>query len=748
MEAREFLRDASARSAEHFKAARRVLGYGEFLTEFQKAPARLARTAPQYIADMLDHFGEEKVQGACGVEISRPRVFNAPFDDGGGRLWGQDEAVAELARHVRDFAAAGRADRIVLLHGPNGSSKTTIVDLIFRGLEAYSHTDEGALYRYSWLFSERTGEGGHIGFGQGDAKDEEVESLAHLDGSLITCRVPCPMKDNPISLLPPEERRTLLSPAGSGTAPPGPTACEDAPCPTCAHIFDALMAAYKGDLARVLRHVQVERFYVSRRYRTAAVSIEPQGNIDAGTAPISREGMTNLPAVLQGLNLVIPFGDLVDGNRSLVEYSDFLKRPIEANKYLLTTSERGTLALPNYAARLDAVLVATANETHLTAFKVHPDFTAFKGRIELVRVPYILERSKEERIYTEPVRRLGRSRHVSPHTAEITALWAVLTRLRRPKGDHFEGDLARLAPDLTPLEKARLYDAAAMPDRFSAKAKRNLRAGLPRLREEYQDALAEFEGAVCAAYEGRRGASPREARALLEEAAARSAARSAARCLTPLVVLECVEELARDPSVYDFLRLPPDGDYWNAGRLIEIARESFLEIAEREVNDCLGLAEPGEYDRLVEEYFQHVRAYVSKTKVRNRTSGALEPASEPVMRGVEEHLGVEAEGADTFRRDLLTRLAAYAIDHPGLLDTHAALPDIFERLRGHFFAERRVVVERFRKDMLKHGTEEFKALGAREQKRVSGSLSRMAEEYGYCETCAKEIISFVLHHAR
>ena len=46
-------------------------------------------------------------------------------------------------------------------------------------------------------------------------------------------------------------------------------------------IYTALLGVNGGDYLKVLRHVQVERFYVSRRYQVATCAVEPQMSVDA-----------------------------------------------------------------------------------------------------------------------------------------------------------------------------------------------------------------------------------------------------------------------------------------------------------------------------------------------------------------------------------------------------------------------------------------------------------------------------------
>src|SRR5947207_12749641 len=44
----------------------------------------------------------------------------------------------------------GTEKRVLLLHGPVGSSKSTIARLLKKGLEEYSRTDAGMIFSFSW----------------------------------------------------------------------------------------------------------------------------------------------------------------------------------------------------------------------------------------------------------------------------------------------------------------------------------------------------------------------------------------------------------------------------------------------------------------------------------------------------------------------------------------------------------------------------------------------------------------------
>jgi hypothetical protein len=75
-----------------------------------------------------------------------------------------------------------------------------------------------------------------------------------------------------------------------------------------------LATAYRGDWLKVVRHVQVERYFVSRRYRTGAATIEPQQAVDAESHPMEVDRGLALPPMLQGLPLRDLSGELVEAN--------------------------------------------------------------------------------------------------------------------------------------------------------------------------------------------------------------------------------------------------------------------------------------------------------------------------------------------------------------------------------------------------------------------------------------------------
>ena len=128
-----------------------------------------------------------------------------------------------------------------------------------------------------------------------------------------------------------------------------------------------------------------------------------------------------LPAALHAVSLLEPHGPLVAANRGVVEYSDLLKRDPAAFKYLLGTAETGRVALEHLVLQLDVVLLASANEKQLAAFKETPEFASFRGRLELVRVPYLRRASVEREVYDRQITAASLGKHVAPHATAVAS---------------------------------------------------------------------------------------------------------------------------------------------------------------------------------------------------------------------------------------------------------------------------------------------------------------------------------------
>lgn len=727
---------------------RSILSFQEYLELFDREPRAQARSAAQWLRDVFDHFGSEEIGTPAG-SVRRYRLFDLEFapEWQSQRVVGQEEVQSAIYRILGNFVRSGRVNKLILLHGPNGSAKSSIVSAIARAMEAYSRRAEGALYRFAWVFpSERKLRGGGtVGFG-GGAATGELDSYAHLEGDALDARLACPMKDHPLFLVPRAERRAMLErtcrPADGAQAREqdfvlSEYVADGELCQFCQPIYAALLAAYRGDWLKVLRHVQVERFYVSSRYQHAAVAVEPQMMVaDAQFRQITADRtLASLPPALHALSLAEPFGPLVYANRGLLEYADLLKRDPPLWKYLLGLAETGRVSITGFLLDLDAVLIASANEQQLSMFRENPtlEFQSFKGRLELVRVPYLRRASIERRIYDQQVTAATVGRHIAPHATEVAAIWAILTRLEKPHADRFVESIREVVDDLTPMEKLQLYDGGDAPEGLALAKVRELKKHVEALYRE-TEALPRYEGKI--------GASARE----LKTALMNAAQNPRFRCLTPVAVLEELEALCKERALHDFLQQEPVDGYHDAEKLVRDVESRLLDRLDEEIRDSMGLVSETQYRELFGRYITQVSSWVRGEKVRNRVTGEYERPDEERMEEIERILMPAREDRSVFRRGLISAIGAFRLDHPGEteLDFAAVFPDLFRHLRDHSHVERKRQLKLAKENLLRWLSDEREQLDERARREVERALAALRENHGYCEHCAEDAVRFLL----
>ncbi len=736
-----------------FDTNRRILSFDEYLALLGENPERQTRSTAAYLADMMDHFGREPLdhpesQPSAGGNTSafRFKLFDMPSESMASSVVGQEAVQNHIYRALRTFSRQGINSKMILLHGPNGSAKSSIAHTLMAGLERYSkENSEGALYSFNWVFPvERYTKGG-MGLNSptyAASREHALQTYAKLPDEEISARLPCEMRDHPLLIVPVEHRKAFLEKL---LGPTRAAAVHESLshylgrgglCHRCKQIFDALLTANQGDYRKVLMHVQVERIYFARRYRRGLVTIEPQMHVDAQYQQLTyNKSMGSLPSSLQSLSLFSLTGDLVDGNRGLIEYSDLLKRPVDSYKYLLGACETGSVNVGNSIAYIDTVMLGSTNELQLDAFKEFPDFTSFKARIELIRVPYLLSVSQEKRIYQSQLGQMAGEKHVAPHVAWTAATWAVLTRLKKPNSINYPPTVSTLVSNLTPLEKARLYDTGEVPANLAPEDRKLLRANLRKLRDEYTNIPY---------YEGRMGASAREMKSILFEAAQ----SPDFPCLSPLAALRELEEFVKRVSEYEFLKQDIKDGFHDASEFINVTRNEYLSRIDREVRDSIGIYDSAQWEEFLKRYVQQISLVLKKEKTKNPITGKMEDPDFALIDELEKIVEAPADAAqkEAFRQNIISQIGVWSLDHPKEPVVYAnVFKEFWSKLEKHYFESQKQLLTKMHNALLvydrEHGAGDLNSEGGQ---LALKTIANMKAKQGYCDQCAKEVILFLM----
>ena len=739
--------------AQEFEATRRVLSFEEWFELLCVAPQVHARNAAQYLRDCFDYYGRRGVRIPSG-KVSRFRLFDCDFDHPGGgpqigpsaRLVGQERAQNAFYEAIDSFVRIGRVNKLLLLHGPNGSAKTTFLDSVMRALEAYSQTDQGALYRFSWVFPNKAVRSGGIGFSGGfgagswdaGAGGARETTYARLSAEAVDSKLADENKDSPIYLLPLANREQILGDLlaaarvreGSTSGKTGPGDSSQRSLQEFAlsevvlrgdltqrnrRIFDALLGGYQGDLRKVYQHVQVERLFLSRQYRSGLVTVEPKQTVDARSFPVTGErAYSSLPPSVGGQVLYACQGDLVDANRGLVNFSDLLKRPYEHYKYLLTATESGAVALDHVVLALDLVFTASGNDLNLLEFRAlrSGEYQSLRGRLELIPVPYLLDYRVERKVYQEQVGDVLRGIHIAPHVPRILALWGVMTRLRAPDAKAYGAKLQPVLSRLTPLDKADLYAYGRVPQGLTSDEARELLAAVPAMHQErFSQATVPAESGdpiLLGDYEGSFGASVRDLKRVLLAAAS----DPGTSCVTVPRLFRELRRFMADSVNFRWMLLgllpaggPAGGPGAPAGRdagfhvldgehsITHAVWNRWLDLSDWEVREAMGLVDESRYLDLFKKYVKHVSHHLKRERMFDAVTGNLRDPDEKFMQGLEKTMDPKA--GPNFRADLLSRIGAWALSHPDEEPAYAEIfADYFGRLREDYYRQQKAVVGR------------------------------------------------------
>ena len=159
-------------------------GFEDYLDIVRKRPT-VTRNAFQRVYDMIVSYGTEEYIDSK-KKLVRYNFFKDEIDGGKDAIFGLDIPLMRLVHVLRAASEGyGPEKRVILLHGPVGSSKSTIARLLKKGLESYSRTPDGALYTFKWANLKGTGLEG---------RDDVGAPFA------------CPMHEEPLRLIPEEWR--------------------------------------------------------------------------------------------------------------------------------------------------------------------------------------------------------------------------------------------------------------------------------------------------------------------------------------------------------------------------------------------------------------------------------------------------------------------------------------------------------------------------------------------------------------
>lgn len=534
----------------------------EYLEKVKDDPS-IARLAHSRMYHIITKDGMEDITESDDARIKRlykddpVKVYNYFKDE----FFGVEKTVSQIVRYFHSASLHGEESRQVLyLMGPVGAGKSSLIESLHRGLE-------------------------------------QADPMFAIEG--------CPMHEEPLHLIPRHLRNEFEKMLD--------VHIEGDLCPVCRH---RLKEEFNGKY----EDVPVSTVDFSKRARRGVGVVPPVDPNNQDTSVlVGSEDISKLDLYSEGDPRVLDLNGAFNvGNRGMVEFIEVFKNEAEYLHTMITATQEKFIPAPGRhgTVYVDAVIVAHSNEAEWQKFKADHTNEAIMDRIVMVKVPYNLRLSEEVKIYQKILHGSEFRAHIAPHTLEMAAMFAILSR--------FEP-----SAKCDPMTKLRLYNGEEIVEKGKTK-----KINVQELQEE-------------ARREGLFGVSTRFIMKALDNALTESPAG-----INPINVREALINMVKDSELADDVRK----QYLEI--LQDTLQKAYLETLEKEITKAFVYSFEEQAESLFQNYLDHTEAYVNKTSVKDRnTNEELQP-DEGFLKSVEEQIAIVGSAADGFRQEVMAYLWA------------------------------------------------------------------------------------------
>jgi serine protein kinase len=318
---------------------------------------------------------------------------------------------------------------------------------------------------------------------------------------------------------------------------------------------------------------------------------------------------------------------------------------------------------------------------------------ALRDRTVKIDIPYISRLDEEVKIYDRDYNSHRiRGKHIAPHTLQMAAMWAVLTRLEEPKKHN-----------LSLLQKLKLYNGKTLPNFTEDNIK--------ELRKE-------------SVREGLEGISPRYIQDKISNALVSDKGEG---CINPFMVLNELDAGLKTHSLIN-----SEDARKRFREMLTSVKQEYEDIVKNEVQRAIS-ADEDAIGKLCGNYIDNIKAYTQKEKVKNKYTGLYEEPDERLMRAIEEKIDIPESRKDDFRREIMNYIGALAIE--GRQFDYKTNERLHKALEAKLFEDQ--------KDSIKLTSLVSSVVDRDTQAKIDVVKQRLIKNFGYDEVSATDVLNFV-----
>lgn len=632
------------------------------------------RNAYQRLFDMVLSHGVEKFT-YCKREYTKYNFF-AKSDD--ISIFGLEEQLMEFVDVLMSAAKGyGPERRIILLHGPVGSAKSTIVTLLKKGLEEYSKTEQGAMYSFSWM-----------------VPSEEDPSK--------TIEIPCPMNEEPLKLLPEDIREQIVSDLNGKLGPDHYKIKLDGNLSPLSEYYQGkLLDMYNGDYVKVLDHVKIRRVVLSEKNRVGIGTFQPKDEKSQDATELT--GDINYRKLAQYGSESDPRafdfnGEFLISNRGLIEFQEILKLQTEFLYDLLGATQEHRVKPKRFnQVPIDEVIIGHTNNAEFEKLKNNKFMEALRDRTIKIDIPYLLRVSEEKKVYDHFYNSNTVHKHIAPHTTEIAAMFAVVSRLEDPSKN-----------DMSIIQKAKLYDGKSVHG-FTDE----------HIKEMMEESPS--EGLL-------NGVSARFIQNQFSNAIVNP--RMGTKSLNPFMLFATIRDGLKNHTGFQ-----DEEDRAELFERLELVEKEYDRIVKREVQQALSSSEEA-IKALCTNYVDNIVAYINDERVVNPITGKEEEPNESLMRSIEEKISIASGMKDDFRREIMNYMGSMAAR--GKTFSYNSNEQLYKALEKKLFEDT--------KDSIKLSAlaqDTATVVDKELLDKINSLKKRLIDDFGYDEDSAQDVLTYV-----
>jgi predicted Ser/Thr protein kinase len=469
------------KAMQHFDRTQRDRELGEpisfvdYLDQVTKNPGRAIRNVFQVFHDMIEDYVDPGVDEYAGDPESIHYVdYNTGrlFVEGSDHPFFADRLFANrLVSLAENFRHGSQQNKIYIFLGPHGCGKSTFLDNLLMKFEQYANTESGFTFETVWrldrkiLGSPSAHETGDFLSKLSTLLDEyelrqsdliEAHELLNTGDEYIEAA--CPSHDNPILMIPREDRRSFFDDLFKNDEAKWKLFTEkqydwvfsNRPCTICSSIYSALLRRLKSP-TKVLQMLHARPYRFSRRLGEGISVYNPGDRIVKQNVLVNELLQNRINALLRDSKQVrYIYSNFAKTNNGIYALMDIKGHNVERLMELHNIISEGLHKVEDIEENVNSLLLALMNPEDQANIV---DFPSFSDRIEYINIPYVLDLRTEVAIYRNTFGRHIENRFL-PRVLHNFARVIISTRLNQ--------------------ESPAMKEWIGPPDKYSSYCDRNL----------------------------------------------------------------------------------------------------------------------------------------------------------------------------------------------------------------------------------------------------------------------------------